>query len=339
MKKILSAGFLIWLLMACGNRRNIPDTSHILVNVDIDRFDRAFFAMDSNHVAQGLYRLNQQFPYFLNDFTYNILGAGPLSDTNQVLLPATRQFLTSYLPVKDSIEGQFQDLGWLQNELRRGFKLLKFYFPSYPLPSKIVVFIGPFDAPGVALTRYALAIGLQLYAGNNFTFYTSVQGQELFPRYISRRFEKPYIIVNCISAISEDLFPDKSQGKSLIEQMIQKGKYWWLTDLLLPETADSLKTGFTQKQLAWCKGNEGLIWNFILQNTDIYTVDPDLIKNYIGEAPNTDGMPDVSPGNIGPWIGWQIVSKYAGNHPTLSPEEIMKTDARKIFDDAKYKPK
>jgi len=50
-------------------------------------------------------------------------------------------------------------------------------------------------------------------------------------------------------------------------------------------------------------------------------------------------MPDVSPGNIGSWVGWQIVKKYSNDHPDITPEQLMKMDARKIFQEAKYKPK
>jgi hypothetical protein len=339
MQKILLAVGLIWCLMSCSNKNNTPDTSQIEVHVSIDRFDQAFFSIDSNQIFRGLAGLSRQFPYFLNDFTVNILGAGILSDTNNTLIDATHQFLSSYLPVKDSIEQKFENLDWLEKELRGSFKLIKYYFPNYQLPPKIVTYIGPFDAPGVAITRYTLAIGLQLYAGKDFSFYTSVQGQELYPRYISRRFEKSYICADCMKALAEDLFPDSSAGKSLIDQMILKGKYWWLTDRLLPDAPDSLKTGFTQKQLSWCKVNEGLIWNYILQNNDIYTLDPDLIKNYIGEAPNTEGMPEISPGNIGPWVGLQIIRKYVEDNPSISPLQLMRTESKKIFEEAKYKPR
>jgi len=329
---------LVFVFAACGNRKNIPDVSDISVNVTIERFDKAFFNLDSNNIVSGLKQLNRQFPYFTNDFIANILGAGPLTDTNQTAFIASRQFLTSYQPVKDSIELQFEKISGLEKELKKGFQFVKYYFPNYQLPPKVVSYIGPFDAPGVAITRYTLAIGLQLYAGKDFSFYKSKQGQELYPAYISRRFEASYISANCMKAIAEDLFPDNSGSKPLIDQMIEKGKYWWLIDQFLPETADSLKTGFTQKQSEWCKSNEGLIWNFFLQN-DIYTIDPDLIKAYIGDAPNTQGMPDASPGNIGQWVGWQIVKKYIAGHPAIMPEQLMKTDARKIFEEAKYKPK
>ena len=141
-----------------------------------------------------------------------------------------------------------------------------------------------------------------------------------------------------MKAISEDLFPDESGNKPLIDQMVEKGKYWWLVSQFLPEAEDTLITGYTQKQSAWCKSNEGTVWSFFLQS-DLYSIDPDIVKNYIGDAPNTQGMPDASPGNIGAWVGWQIVKKYAAEHSELTPEQIMRIDARKIFQDTKYKPK
>jgi hypothetical protein len=217
---------------------------------------------------------------------------------------------------------------------------VKYYFPKYQLPPKVVTFIGPFDAPGVAITQYTLAIGLHLYAGKNFSFYNSMQGQEMYPTYISRRFEPSNITMNCMKAIAEDLFNDKSGNKPLIEQMIEKGKYWYLANQFLPDAADSLITGFTQKQSEWCKANEGLIWNYFLQsNNELYTIDPDIIKNYIGDSPNTAGMPDAAPGNIGQWVGWQIVKNYAEKNSSATPLQIMTTDAKKIFEETKYKPR
>jgi hypothetical protein len=332
---ILAAFFL---LVSCGHRKNIPDVSGIPVTVKIERFDQAYFAMDSNNIYQSLVQLNHEFPYFTNDFTANILGAGPLSDTNRTALLASRQFLSSYYSAKDSIEKHFRDLSSIERDLQKAFQFVKYYFPKYQLPPKVVSFIGPFDAPGIAMTRYTLAIGLQLYAGKDFSYYHSMQGQELYPIYISRRFEPVYIVPNSMKAVAEDLFPDNSAGKPLIMQMVEKGKYWWLIDQFLPETEDSLKTGFTIKQTEWCKANEGMIWSFFLQN-DLFTLDPDLIKNYIGDAPNTQGMPDISPGNIGQWVGWQIVKKYMAENPSVTPEQLMRKDPKEIFEAAKYKPK
>lgn len=327
-------------LTACGSRNDRPDVSGIIVGeVHIERFDTAFFGLDSNAIVAGLHRLDRAYPYFTGDFVNDILGAGPLSDTNRVAFDAARQFLSSYRPVMDSVEPKYRNLDWLGEQLRTGFKYVKYYFPRYRLPPKVVAFIGPFDGPGVAITTYTLAIGLQSYAGNNFSFYLTGKGQDMYPLYISRRFTPQYITANCLAAIAEDIFPDSSDGRPLIEQMVTKGRYWWLSSRLMPDAPDSIYTGYTQTQLDWCTGNAAQIWNFFLQSTDLYTVDPDIIKNYVGEGPKTLGMPDGSPGNIGAWVGWQIVKKYVSEHPGITALQLMRTPVRTIFEDSKYKPK
>jgi hypothetical protein len=332
----------LWFIVGCRTGNKGPDVSDIPVTVHLERFDQAFFALDTNQVQEGLLKLSGQYPYFINDFAVNILGTSPLSDTSAQAFFACRRFISSYMPVKDSLDYKFspgsERIKSIEAGLRKGFQHTLYYFPQYKLPPKVVTYIGPFDAPGVAMTRYTLAIGLQLYAGKSFPFYLSSQGQELFPLYISRRFEPEYVVPNCMKAIAEDMFPDQSAGKPLIEQMIEKGKNWWLMDQLLPETADSLKTGFTQRQLSWCLANEGQIWNYFLEQ-NLYSLEPDLIKNYIGDAPYTQGMPDASPGNIGQWVGWRIIQKYASIHSDITPEQLMKIPAKQIFEEAKYKPK
>ena len=333
--------FLFFIFIySCGHHSDRPDVSGVDVGqIHIERFDTAFFDLDSNNIRPGLFRLNERYPYFAQDFVGNILGAGPMSDTSRVAFAAAREFLVSYLRIRDSLWKKYPDLGWLEKELKSQLRYIKYYFPQYRLPPKYVSFIGPFDGPGVAMTQYTLAIGLQSYAGKNFAFYLTGKGQDLYPQYISRRFEPGYITANCISAIAEDIFPDSSDGRPLIEQMITKGRYWWLMSKLMPETPDSIRMGYMQAQLDWCAGNEASVWNFFLQGTDLYTLDPDIIKNYIGEAPKTLGMPDNSPGNIGAWVGWQIVKKYVAEHSGLTLTEVMHTPVRTLFEQSKYKPK
>ena len=111
-------------------------------------------------------------------------------------------------------------------------------------------------------------------------------------------------------------------------------------DRFLPATPDSLKTGYPKQQLNWCEANEGLIWNDIITTQkDLFTKDPMVIQNYLGEAPFTQSLGPSSPGNIGQWIGWQIVKKFAGNNSSMSVSDVLKTDAGKLLEEAKYKPK
>src|SRR6185369_4673273 len=237
------------------------------------------------------------------------------------------------------LEKKYGNTAPIEKEIKHGFQFVKYYFPNYRIPG-LITYAGPLDAPGVAMTSHYLAIGLHQFAGKDFPGYQTAEVEQMFPSYISRRFDPVYIPANCMKAIVDDLFPDKSSGLTFIEQIIEKGKQWWLLDKFMPETADSLKTGYTQDQLNWCKENEGQVWNAIIDFAgDLFTKNPAAIQNYIGEAPTTQGMPSTSPGNIGPWVGWQIVKKFAEKNPSLKPAEVMNTPARKILDDAKYKPK
>jgi hypothetical protein len=338
MKNIGPFLWLVLLLSACKSKNAIPDVSNIKIGITIERFDQSFFSIDTNNIREGLQKMQYEHPDFYLDFMQQILGVNG-SDTSKNTLLVTKEFLSGYWPIYDSLQLIYKKTDWLKQELEKGFQFVKYYFPGYRTGNAIL-FLGPFDSPGVAVTRSGIAIGLQQYAGKNFSAYQSVPGQELFPLYISRRFSPEYITANCMKAVAEDIFPDKSSGKPLIEQMIEKGKQWWLLDKFLPYSPDSIKTGYTQQQLNWCKENEGLIWSYIVKNEDLNSLNPAVIQTYIGEGPFTQGFSqELSPGNIGQWIGWQIVKKFVSKNPGIKLQEVMKTDARNILEVAKYKPK
>ena len=338
MKKITLFLLLAASLSACKNNKGIPDVSNIKVEIAIERFDQSFFSIDTNNIPAGLKKVQELHPAFYSDFMQEILGVNG-SDTSLKTLLVTKEFLRGYLPIYDSLQLLYKKTDRLQEDLTKAFQFVKYYYPQYKT-GKVITFVGPFDAPGVASTNTGLAIGLQQYAGKDFSVYQSAPGQELFPLYISRRFAREYMTANCMKAVVQDLFPDQSSSKTLIEQMIEKGKQWYMLDKFLPATSDSIKTGYTQQQLNWCNENEGLIWTYIIKNEDLNSLNPAIIQTYIGEGPFTQGFSqELSPGNMGQWIGWQIVKKFAGKNPDIKPGDIMKTNARKILDEAKYKPK
>ena len=328
---------LIIFSIGCTSSKD-PDVSKIKVDIPIERFDKSFFSIDTNNTAAGLKELMKEHPDFYSDFMQQILGVSG-SDTNKVTLDVSKIFIRGYSPIYQSLSKQYSDVSWLQKDIQKAFQYVKYYFPDYKT-SKIILFLGPLDAPGVALTGSGIAVGLHQFGGKDFSAYQSMEAQQLFPSYISRRFESQYIVVSCMKAVIEDIYPDRSGAKGLVEQMIEKGKQWWLLDKFLPATPDSLKTGFTKQQLDWCEANEGLVWNdIIVTQKDLYSKDPMAMQNYIGEAPFTQSLGPSSPGNIGQWIGWQIVKKFADKNSSMSVSDVLKTDARKILEEAKYKPK
>ena len=338
MKKSLFFLLLLSFLYACKDKSNAPDVSGISVSIPVIRFDQDFFRIDTNDIPGGLRQLQQKHPDFYIDFMQQILGVSG-ADTNQQTLVVTREFIRGYAPIQQMLDKKYKNTNSFQQELEQAFRYVKHYFPDYKT-SNAILFTGPFDAPGVANTNAGFAFGLQQYAGNDFAEYQAPVFQEMFPIYISRRFSPEYMVTNCMKSVAEEIFPDRSAGKPLIEQMIEKGKQWYVLDKFLPDTPDSLKTGYTQQQLDWCKANEGGIWSHIVKNENLHSLSPATLQVYIGEAPFTQGMPqEYSPGNLGQWIGWQIVKKFVSKNEGLSITEIMRTAPSVIVEQAKYKPK
>jgi len=337
MSRICLYLFLIAAIISCKGK-NIPDVSAVKVDLQLHRFDQDLFKIDTNQVDQSIQQLYQKYPGFLQDFIFNILALPPQPDSSKVVEQQIVAFISSYKPLKDSADKIFSDPTDIVAEVKRSLQFVKHYFPSYKLPVKLITFIGPINSYGNILTTDALAVGLQLYMGNNYSLYQSEAGQQLYPAYISRRFKKEYIPVNCIKTIVDDMYPDNSAGRPLIEQMVQAGKRLYLLDQLMPETADTLKTGYTKDQLDGCYKNEETIWSFFVQNELLFASDPSVIRDYMNDAPKTQALGDASPGFIGQFVGWQIVKKWAGNNEKVTLQELMETNPKTIFDQAKYKP-
>lgn len=322
---------------SCGGEK-VPDVSEINVSLNLQRFEKDLFAVDSINLSSSLQQLQKKYPVFLQDFIYNILALNPHPDSAGNLQNQMLAFISSYQPMKDTADKVFGNFEETTNEIRRSLQFVKYYFPEYQLPSKLITFIGPIDSYGNILTTDALAVGLQLYMGSSYTLYQSEAFQQLYPAYISRRFSKEYIPVNTIKTIVDDIFPDNNAGRPLIEQMIQAGKRLYVLDKLMPETEDSLLTGYTGAQLKGAFDNEETIWSFFVQNDLLFTNDPAIVKDYMNDAPKTQAFGDASPGFIGQFVGWQIVKKYKSNNPEMSLQELINTDPKTIFEQAKYKP-
>ncbi len=345
MKNLPACLLALILVISCNNKKNIPDVSEIKASLNIQRFDRDFFAIDTIGIEKGLAALQVKYPTFLPLFLQTIIG---------VQDPAgAKEFYSRYKQVADSAEKIYADFEPVKKQIEQAFRYVKYYFPRYKEPAAIITSVGAMnsrqDMAQMGNGDYTpdfmgpdfIGISLQFYLGKDFSLYQHDYFiNNVAPLYVSRRFSKEYIVADVMKLVTEDIFPDKSKGKPLIEQMIERGKQWWLLDKFLPETPDSVKTGYTKQQLQWCEENEGLMWSYIIKNEDLYSVNAATLQTYIGEAPFTPVFSqELSPGNIGQWIGWQIIKKYADKNPALKPEEVMQTEAKKILEEAKYKPK
>jgi uncharacterized protein YjaZ len=73
----------------------------------------------------------------------------------------------------------------------------------------------------------------------------------------------------------------------------------------------------------------------------LYDTDSKLPSRFITPAPFSKFYLEIdndSPGRVGQWIGWQIVRSFMENNE-ISVQEMLKLDARELFERSRYKPK
>ncbi len=334
--KFFIAAFFCLILFSCNQKKPAPDVSNIKIDVQLKRFDKDLFSIDTNNIAASLNKLQQQYGSFLNDYLYNIMVLPPQPDS---VAQKIKMFLHEYNYVYSSTEKQFSSFDKEFKQIKNGLQYVKYYFPDYKTPANVITFIGPVEGYANVLTQSGLAVGLQLYLGKNFTIYQSEFISEVYPDYQQRRFESSYIPVNCMKNIISDIYPEKNGSDPLIYQMIDAGKRLYILDHFLPQFADSLKTGYTQQQLDGCYDNEADIWNYFVQNNLLFITDPIQVRDYMQDGPHTEVFGNGSPGFIGQFIGWQIVKKWMEAHEETTLPHLINTPEKQIYDEAKYKPR
>lgn len=334
------------LLGACRGGSGTPDVSDIRIDLRTVRFEREFLAMDTLDIPGSLRKLRAADSGFTDLFVGQVLGIPP-GDTSPGALQAYRQFLASYRPLLDMSDKAVGDIGIIVDDIRQALRLTRHYFPEYRTPERVYTFIGPMDAIaegrtasyGDIITPYGLGVGLQLHLGAESPIYASEEGRRLYPAYLSRRFEPATIAVNCMRNVVDDIFPGRADDRTLLDHMVDKGKRLYLLDLLMPDAADTLKTGYTKRQLEGAFENEGLIWNHFVANNLLFETDMQRIRPFLSEGPMTPELGEGSPGYIALFTGRQIVRAYLERNPRTSLRQLLDMPAKEILEGARYKPR
>jgi uncharacterized protein YjaZ len=82
------------------------------------------------------------------------------------------------------------------------------------------------------------------------------------------------------------------------------------------------------------------VWARLLNEKLLYSADFEKIRKLITPSPNAPVVFQEAPGEIGNWVGWQIVKAYMRRNPNTTMEQLFKMqDAQKFLEQAKYKPK
>ena len=336
--------WLVLLITGCQSQHT-PEIENIKISLETKRFEKEFFQLDTNQMANSLKNLKEKYPVFFDQYTDKILGLKSMDSTLKI--QAIKKFKHDYQSIYDSAQHLDQYIEPVVSEIKKSFQYIRYYFPDYELPKEFITFIGPIDAfaygetggSGEIITTNAICSGLQLHLGKESSIYKSEIGQQLYPAYISQKFTEEYIAVNCIKNIIDDIYTPLDTRNALIDFLIDHGKRMYLLDLLMPFEKDEIKLGYTSAQLKGAIENEGYIWNYFTENKLLYETDYLRIRSFISDGPITAEFGLGSPGFISLFIGKQIVLAYMKEHAQTSLKDLLKLDAKSILNGSKYRPR
>lgn len=327
--------YMLLLISSCAQDERKPDVSAVDLKLKVNRFEQDLFAIDPSNVSSSVAALKERYGRFFDLFAFQVTTLG--HPDSAVMDQRFYEFVsdTNFRTIFTDCQQRFGDFSRFESGINEGFKYYHYYFPKKQIPS-IVTLISAFSYPVICDSTH-LGISLDMYLGPEYKYYGTLEPP--LPNYLRQRMREEYLVSDAMKGwIMSDYVSDEAGG-NLLQKMVEQGRVIYLLDQLLPDTEDTLKTVYSSKQLAWCYANEKKIWSFFIDNKLLFSTDPVVISKYVGEGPTTNGFPAESPGNIGQFIGWQIVKSYMKNNPKVTVPELMNdVDLQAIFNASKYKP-
>ena len=324
--KLILAGLLSVTLLSCSGQ---SATNHALP-VHVIRFDKELFRMIDTRDTAMWPGLVDRYPEMLD-----IIGKGILN-LRSVEVPGFRDKLLNYYSeptlknlYRDAI-AKYDSITEIENALGHGFATLKEHLPATQVPA-IYMHVSGLNQ-NVLVGDSLLSLSIDKYMGKDYPLY-----QDFFYEGQRARMRAELIAPDYLAGWPMSEYPFEGKENVLLDRMIYEGKIKYIVHLALPEITPAQLMGYQEKDYEWCVANELTLWNTIIQRKHLYTPDQITTSKYLDDKPCTF-LSDETPGNIGTWIGWQIVSSHMKENNASLQTLMQQQNAQEFLSQAKYKP-
>lgn len=298
---------------SCSNRKASKGATP---SYELIRFESIFFSAHPDSLGE----VEQGFPYFFPKSYPFSVWVNRRTDSLQLALYEQTKLISN---------------SEIHNQLSPFMQGLQRVFKNARVPKKVITITSDVDYNNkVILNDSMVLIAIDNFLGVDHHMYEGISlylRQEMELKQLSKELAESFA-KNHI-ALPED--------RTFLAQMIYSGKIQFLKQSILSDYSEDKIMGYTPDQLDWAMTNEKEIWNFFVSKELLYSTDPELIKRFISLAPFSKFYLNIdvdSPGQIGQWLGLQIVKAYQKKE-RKSIVELLNTPYRELFEKSKYKPR
>jgi len=330
-----------WGLGACESTpSDAPDVSDVDVKLELVRYDKALSDIDPDNPRDSYLKLVAAYPnltdlYFKRlmnmhhaqeDTFYNRLSAFVSDDRIKTL--------------SEKVEADFKDFSKQKKELTQAFKYFKYYFPDRTIPRFYTLYTEYAFQTFIFSdmdNRDAIGISLDMFLGQAYNYKRLNPSNPAFSNYLTRSFNKDHITKKTVEMAIEDIM-GPPPGKRFVDIMMHQGKKLYILEKLMPMTMDTVIHEYAADQMKWVKENELQMWDFILEQNLMYEANNLKISKYLQPSPTSKGMPSLSPGRTGSYMGYRVVSAFMARNEMDLQSLIDFKDAQLLLEKSKFRP-
>jgi hypothetical protein len=323
----MSAGLYALLKAPYAVKTNTPNVPNITVVPAIQRLEQTLFGLESKEEIRAFLRDHAR---FANQFL-GLTSHGDVDTLVERLHAMVHD--TNMQALYQEVQRVFGDCAAIQQQFEEAFCCIRYHYPNFKIP-QIATFITGMGTD-LHLSEELVVVGLDFFMGEGAKF----RPIEL-PQYILMTYQPAYIVPKTILLLSQEFINTNNTDHTLLADMLYYGKAYYFTQTMLPKVAPHVILAYTQEQLAAVQKHQDIVWDHFLDQELLYVTNH-LVKNqYLNDRPFTSEIGRQCPGNIGRWLGWEIVKSYMARHTEVSLPALMRNaDTQVLLAQSKYRPK
>lgn len=319
-------------MIACNNEKRHANLSGINFDIKIERFDSAFWNIDTTNIVDEFNKMQTLYPDILPIYTEKIILFG--SPNSQITHNTYKLFRkdTAVQQLYNDALTIYKNMSDIEQDLTTAFRRAQYFIPRFATP-KVYCHVSGLNQSMIVGETF-ISLSIDNYLGEDYPLYEKIG----IYKYQRTNMRKEKVASDYISAWLSSEFSNNI-ANNLLSDMIHHGKILYTVSVLLPKTPEYVIMGYTKKQWAWAKENESKMWNTLIASKALYTTNMIEKSRYINDGPFTLPFTQESPGRAGVYIGWQIVKSYMRHNPEISIQQLLQQpDAQVILNNSNYKP-